>query len=477
MSRLRAWKTDHDPLVRGIALGCLTALGGALRLWRIGAKSLWYDEAVIYWISTSDVRHLVSANAHQNSAPPLYVLLVRLVGGLGRDEGTLRLVSLIAGVLAIPAIYLLVREYTGARAALVASLVVAISPVYVEYSQELREYSLAFLLSALMLLAYSKFRATASWRNAVFVAGSFCVGVLTQYGLALLVLSLNLAWLLETDWRSARVAIRMWVLAQAACLLVIAWLIPTTLRFQFTQGGFSYVSRGYFEGPLETLAGFIFRQSYEVLLFAFPDPPLVILLMGTAIVAGVSARGSVRRYAHLFTPFGVAVAAGILGVYPYVGARQSIYLLPIVCVLIGLGFDYLFRVDGRAIVPVLVALLVTRAAVLPTLGYLRSEGLENLKPLARELEANLLEGDRVFVCTGAIPAFRYYFQGPESIVTEASSGEAWQEELSGLLSAPGRIWLIISHCGEESTFVDFAAARRPVQEVGSSAQAWLFLAP
>jgi uncharacterized membrane protein len=474
---IKTWYDTHRRFVVGIALSCITVLGGALRAAQIGTKSFWYDEAVIYWVSRSEISSLVSANARQNSAPPLFVYVVHLMSRIATDEATLRSVSWLAGTLAIPAIFMLARKYVSSGAALITAVVVAVSPVYVEYSQELREYSLAFLLSTIMFLAYVSFRQSPSWWSTVFVLASFCAGVLTQYGLAVLVLSLNLALPLEIEWRGSRGTLKKWALAQAGVVVAVAWVISSTLRFQFATGGFGHVARGYFQGPLLSLPSYLFRQTYELVLFSFPDPPLVILLMGTAIAVAATTKSPLRSFGHLVVPFIMAVVAGVLGFYPYVGARQGIYLFPILCMLIAMGFEYLLRVDRKGIVALLLALLVTRAALLATLGYLQSEGIENLKPLAGTLTTSLREGDRVFVCEGAIPAFRYYFRGPLDKVTEASRGEGWQEELSGLLSTPGRVWLVVSHCGDVSTYVDFAARRRPLQEVGSSSQAWLFLSP
>lgn len=474
-----SWLATQSALAERTIVAVLTLFGGALRAHNIGSKSLWYDEAVVFWISRVDLFSIVARNAQSNSAPPLYVFLVHLVGQIATNEAMLRSISWLAGTLAVPAVYFLCARYVSKPAALASTTVFVITPVYVEYSQELREYSLAFLLSALILLAYGGFREKASWKNLAFVVASFCLGVFTQYGLGLLILSLNLAFLAEVEWfRKDRTSLVRWVLGQGIVLLSVALVWSSTLRYQFSSGGFGHVARGYFEGPFTSLPAFLFRQSYELVLFAFPDPPPVILLVGTAIIAvGVAGGRVLRRSAHLFVPFLVAAAAGIGRFYPYVGARQGIYLFPIFCILIAMGFEYLFRADRKRIVPILLALLVMRAALLPTLGYLRSEGIEDLKPLALQLDSLIQPGDRVFVCNGAMPAFQYYYRGDPGQVVEGSGAEMWQEQLSTLLESPRRVWLVITHCGDPQTYVRFAEERRPVEESGSSSQAWLYLSP
>ena len=477
--RLRAlshWQGTYSTLVEHAALGVLTLIGGVIRGYLIGSKSLWYDEAVVFWISRLDLSSLIVANAQSNSAPPLYVLLVHLVSQIGTDEAIIRSISWLAGTAAIPIVYFLSLRYVSKVAALASALVLVVTPVYVEYSQQLREYSLAFLFSALMLLAYRSFKKKGSWKNLAFVIFTFALGVFIQYGLGLMILSLNLAFLVEVgSIRNHKTTVLRWIVGQGLVLIAVALVWSSTLRYQFSLDGYGHVARGYFEGPFLSLPAFLYRQTYEILLFAFPDVLLAILLIGIAIIAVISAGNVIRNFAHLLMPFLVAAAAGIGSLYPYVGARQAIYLFPILIILVAIGFDYLIRVDRKGIVPILLALLVVRAAMLPTLGYLRSDGIENLKPLAQQLNADIQPGDWVFVCNGAIPAFRYYFRGDPGQVVEGSPTEVWREELLELLDAPTQVWLVISHCGDPQTYLDFANARRALEEVGSSSQAWLYL--
>ena len=91
-------------------LSIITLLGLLLRIYHLAYKPLWLDEAVIYWISNRPIADVVAENATRNSAPPLYPLLIKLITLIGNSEGVLRSVSLLAGVLSIPAIYFLSRK-------------------------------------------------------------------------------------------------------------------------------------------------------------------------------------------------------------------------------------------------------------------------------------------------------------------------------------------------------------------------------
>jgi hypothetical protein len=69
-------QSQPSTYVEGMVLAGLTLLGGVIRAYGLGHRSLWFDEAVVYWISREGLSTLFSANAAANSAPPLHVLLV-----------------------------------------------------------------------------------------------------------------------------------------------------------------------------------------------------------------------------------------------------------------------------------------------------------------------------------------------------------------------------------------------------------------
>jgi uncharacterized membrane protein len=76
--------------------------------------------------------------------PPIYFALAHLWSNrFGNSVGALRLFSAIIGVLAIPAMFWLCFELFGtARAGWIGAALIAISPVAVLYSQQIRDYSL-----------------------------------------------------------------------------------------------------------------------------------------------------------------------------------------------------------------------------------------------------------------------------------------------------------------------------------------------
>lgn len=81
---------------------------------------------------------------------PLYYSIEYAWGALfGRGMVTMRLLSVLLGMLTIPAIFLLGRSVYGPRAGLYAALALAMSPIHRHFSQEIRMYVLFVLLATL----------------------------------------------------------------------------------------------------------------------------------------------------------------------------------------------------------------------------------------------------------------------------------------------------------------------------------------
>jgi uncharacterized membrane protein len=131
-------------------LSAIIFVGGYLRLTALGRQSLWFDEADIVVRAQRPMRDVLATFTTDGENGPLYNLLLALwVRVAGISEMAVRFPSALAGLLAIPAIYLLTRRLAGGQAGLVAAGLLAISPYHLWYSQEAKMYSIVVLLTIL----------------------------------------------------------------------------------------------------------------------------------------------------------------------------------------------------------------------------------------------------------------------------------------------------------------------------------------
>lgn len=181
------------------ALWAIIGFGIFMRIWNLGAEGLRLDESQSVWQamhSLDFIREYMLKNVHlplHNSLLHLWMLL------FGPSEASVRTLALIPGVLAIPALYFLAREFLRPRWALYATAIAALSPFWVWYSREIRMYSLLTLITIFSYYAYVKILKENRPRWYVLYALVNIVGIYTHY-FFFLVLLVQLVYFFLT-WR------------------------------------------------------------------------------------------------------------------------------------------------------------------------------------------------------------------------------------------------------------------------------------
>ncbi len=201
----------------------------ALRLWNLDTQSLWHDEA---WSVMSAYQPLTPIDPNY---PPLFTVLlgvwIRLVGD---SVWAMRYWSLLFGVATVAVMAIVARRWFGDRAAIIAAILIAVSPILWVFSQEIRSYVMVPVL-ALALLALTEIILR---RGRIYPAPTItrCTWIWLALTEIILLYTHNLsvpivAWLNVTviavllfrrDWRR----LRTWLLMQAGLLILyFPWLI------------------------------------------------------------------------------------------------------------------------------------------------------------------------------------------------------------------------------------------------------------
>ena len=128
----------------------------AVRLYALGDKPLWLDEAYSLAYARLSVTDLWRPSDPVDMHPPLYYVLLGPWLQLGDSEAWLRLPSALLSAAAVVPTFLAARLMAGHRAAAVAGLLVALSPFQVWYGQEARMYGLLTLVAALLCWATAR---------------------------------------------------------------------------------------------------------------------------------------------------------------------------------------------------------------------------------------------------------------------------------------------------------------------------------
>ena len=205
-----------------------------VRLYRLEAQSIWWDEAISLHLATSDVSELlVDRAAHVH--PPLYFLLLKgWVAVAGVSAFAVRFFSVWFNLLLVPVAYAFGRRRFDGRTGFLAGLLVAFSPLYVIYSQEARVYAMLPLLYVTLLILMDRLASqtrTKLWTSWALLSIVEIVGIYLHYVFLLAVVYIRFRLLLHLSRH--RQKWNRWLITMAAVALACApWAVAVLLNWQ-----------------------------------------------------------------------------------------------------------------------------------------------------------------------------------------------------------------------------------------------------
>ncbi len=349
---------SDDRLWTWIAVAAV-AVGCAIRVWDLGGKSLWFDEALSLEDSTS-----LTTKFGSGFHPPLFYYALHAWARLaGHSDAALRLIAAVPGAITVAVVFLAGRRLFSARAGALAASVLAVSSLHVEYSQEVRMYALAtlFVTVAGWLLAEALAReATASarerWAWAVGYTAAAYAAAATHYLAGFVVAAQALALVLA--WRETRPLVVRLAILQAPAVAAAAVVLVATgyLRkagvaadfFVTTQGVnqtlFDDVGGRMLSLPRDMFAALVPGLNLKWLAIASYRWPAIALFDLVAVVAAVALlrRRDASLAARLVTLSAVLVP--LVAVDLMVGPDQLRFFVaatPFLALLVGGGLDAL----------------------------------------------------------------------------------------------------------------------------------------
>ena len=201
--------------------------------------------------SSSVLELVLDLARHDPQHPPLYYVLAKVwVNVWGDSVLALRTLSVIFSVLALPALYWLMRELAASRrAAMLAVLFMGVSPLFILYGQEAREYalwSLTLLLSSAALLRarrLSQLGSLSSVRRAWFLYGCcMLIAVYTSLSTLSLILVQLLYVALVTRLRWSRALVGFMLSLSAVGLLFLPWALNLLRNFEAFSASMAWSS-------------------------------------------------------------------------------------------------------------------------------------------------------------------------------------------------------------------------------------------
>lgn len=324
-------------------LGITIILGIILRLIFIDKPDgLWNDEYISWMIasSTDNFWHEVKAQCHM----PIYYMYLKLfMLVFGNSDLALRLSSVITGIASIPIMYLIGKE-NNEKTGIICAGFTAICPFLIYYSQEVRLYSLLFLLSCCSLLYTIKLIKSTNLLN-ISLYTIFNFLIIATHTIGFVYIFFNLLFIsINLIKKYKKQIIILWIAITSGLILCSPLIIKifTTQSFSQWWGHFSiskiaFLFTDYFSPVLTNLTNAPDNFLYMPKLAFFMIIPTVIAIYG--IVAAII-KNKINQ--QLFCIFiGVIVIltiASICGRLVFI-TKYSIEILPILIYLACFGIS------------------------------------------------------------------------------------------------------------------------------------------
>ena len=201
----------------------LIVLAVLVRLFRLGYQSLWVDEMLTLAVSTPEEGLNIWSYLQYNVHGPLHSAVVYLFQLVSRNDAWLRLPSAAAGVAGVVYMYRWTRWWLTPSLARLAALMLAVHPLHVYYSQELRNYAFLLFFALLSCHHFHRLLEGGRARNQVaYVLGMTCAA-LSNFTAAFLFLAHTIMFIARHRF-DRRPLLRWLVMAVAILVLISPWV-------------------------------------------------------------------------------------------------------------------------------------------------------------------------------------------------------------------------------------------------------------
>jgi len=374
----------------------LTGLGVVVRSLRLDWQPLWWDEGYSVYFATEPLQRMLDLTAH-DIHPPLYYALLHGWTALWQSAApvALRSLSVVLAVLALPLqAWLARRLFPGrTRLMLIALLLLALNPMHLFYSQEVRMYGLGMTLSIASTLCFWRWQQATNdgkqqqqfWLAAGYVILTL-TGLYTLYYFVFIPVG-HLLWALIAYRRRLH---RFWPVAGVQLLTVtlfLPWLLYTVPRLIAYVGNKVASDQDVALDPVRYAAQHVATFSGGHLVWPLGTTPWALWIGGAAILVILAALlwkqqehsrhrphpsaatnsdiGNAGAPTLLAALVGTAFVGGWLvnlrfPFFPEGGERLLIIALPYVLLLLAAGIDRTWHVAraGQAALLLLLAVAI-----------------------------------------------------------------------------------------------------------------------
>ena len=393
-----------------ILIICLL-LGFALRFYTFDKKSLWIDEIHTFNDSRDDIPNQLKYYKENPTYlhPPLFFILTHSFYPFTKPERDLRIIPLIFGILSIPMIYFLSRQFSP-NIAIPCTLSLTFMTYHIYLSQNGRPYSLIMFVGMAGLYFFMRHLHTLERRYLIPAAFFFATLFYVSYSSIQFIVLSQILWFYRPREDNKKPTLFPFLILNGIIfILCLPWLLFVVLNYHgqpvmdpFTLqdiGSFSAIIHGILNDWVPHLPLMIIST---LLLILFPffskNRSNALILLGVFILPV----GGLYLYCKL------------LNVTQFITSRYFINFLPLFFIALFLSLDAIeprfekLKKLMRLNLLFVILFIASNLLILPL--YYRSEK-QDFRGLVNFLNSQLRGEDKIFVKTLTyIPGILHYFR-------------------------------------------------------------------
>jgi len=221
-----------------LVLFAILVLGFLLRLHNLDKESLWFDEGNALRLTVLDFNNFLKEGLVH--APLYFKLLKYWIVLFGDSAYSMRFLSLIFGVLAVFAMYKMGELLFDKQTGLLGALITAISPFQVQYSQEVKYYSLLMFLAVFSFYFFIKqFKRTRPSDSIFYLLCSAAMLYIHNYAMFILAAQNLYFFTMLAGSKNENLNFKKWMFLQfVLCAVYLPWAFVVVKQVSVVKGNY-----------------------------------------------------------------------------------------------------------------------------------------------------------------------------------------------------------------------------------------------
>jgi len=450
-NELADWIKTHR-LILILLLIILT--GGFLRIFDLGAESIWLDEAYSIRAAEQSLSSVIGGAIDTENNPPLYFIILHLWMLLfGSSEIAIRFPSAIFGIISIFLIYKIGCHLFNQKIGIISGFLLSISTFHIMYSQDARPYSLFMFLTLLSFYFFIQvLKANKGWYFLGYLLANILLCYTQLFGFFVI---LSQIVYFSMFWKKYKQKIFKFAGIQVASLLAFIPLIVLAIpRISHIAGGGGSSISWIPEPSFLSIGTTFYLYAGGIALFV---PLLVLFFIGLLPIRYRRIKGRLTFHFEsvgdillllmwlafpIFLPFILSMI-----IAPLYVPRYTISALPACYLLAARGIGYFKDMKVTYILVIGITLLSLIGLQL----YYSQPVKEQWREAVHFIEFRAQPDDAIVICADYTQEpFDYYYEGDLErfgIGRDVTDTQKIDAVVDNATAGKERLWLVLSNQG------------------------------